>query len=251
MNTNLIPQQIYDLTLKMKTLATHHATPQNEARVALSKMRQLMFKYGITEHELKANTKKTVIVSHDIIEKRNLYAWEKMLAVILCDFCGCVSLYRRRGLSHESTLMEFYGTEKDVKFAKHLFITLRREFMQAGGRNYKEYFDPPAAGYFPSRQKWIRSYCVGCVHGLHKLIILIDSENAPKNNCNTLAITKVSQVHNFIEEKLGVIPIKKIRGQDIYSTAFTVGIKKGQQANLNRPIEDHPENAHKQLTNLL
>jgi len=231
----------------MKALATHHATPPNEARVALSKMRQLMFNYNITEHELNANTKKTVIVSHDIIEKRNLSAWEKMLSVTVCDFCGCVCLYTRRGISFERTLMEFYGTERDVAFAKYLFSTLRREFMRAGKRNYKEYFDPAAGGYFPSPQKWIRSYCVGCVHGLHKLIVLIDSEKLQTNDCTALAIVKVSQVQNFINEELGVLPTKKIRRKGVHSTAFTAGIKKGQQTNLNRPIEEATTSKHQAI----
>lgn len=232
-------KEVMSLAFKLKALGEHSGTPPHEAMLALEKMRALIFKNGISEAELNAHKPTTAFVKHIFHKRSDMQIWERGLATIVADFCGCVCLVSQFGYRSSMREMEFNGTASDVEFACYLFHTLRNFFLTGAQNawfnsdNYKHSWGNTC------RARFLRSFCVGCCHSLQKLIDDIVTPTLESHNCKALAVSKTSAVMANIIDKQGPIPTKLLSSKNLDYDAVRSGIYHGRKSNLSRPIEEH------------
>lgn len=243
-------EEVMRLAFKLKALGEHSETPPHEAMLALEKMRALIFKHGITEAELHAHRPAAAIIKHIFHKRSEMQVWERGLASVLADFCGCVCLVSKYGFKSSMRELEFHGTATDVEFACYLFHTLRKFFLD-GARNAlftSDFFKSENA--FLSKSRFTRSFCVGCTHALQKLIDDITTPTMESYDCKALAISKASDVMAHLVAQKGAIPVKHLHHKDLDMDAVCAGIRHGRKSNLSRPLEEHtspqPELAFKE-----
>lgn len=231
--------EVMRLAFKLKALGEHSETPPHEAMLALEKMRALIFKHGITEAELHAHRPAAAIIKHAFHKRSEMQLWERGLASVLADFCGCVCLVSRWGYKSSMREMEFHGTATDVEFACYLFHTLRKFFLD-GARN--AWFTSDNYSHMkvlPGRVRFMRSFCVGCVHALQKLIDDMTPPTTESCDCKALAISKSSAVMAHIVASQGEVPTKTLLHKDLDMDAVLAGVLHGRKSNLSRPIEEN------------
>lgn len=231
--------EVMRLAFKLKALGEHSETPPHEAMLALEKMRALIFKHGITEAELHAHRPAAAIIKHAFHKRSEMQVWERGLASVIADFCGCVCLVTRWGYKSSMRELEFHGTAPDVEFACYLFHTLRKFFLS--GARAAFYLDDTLRPDCPPvcQARFTRSFCVGCVHALQKLIDDITTPTMESYNCKALAISKSSAVMAHIVASRGPVPTKNLLHRDLDMDAVRAGLRHGRKSNLSRPLEEH------------
>ena len=242
--------EVMRLAFKLKALGEHSETPPHEAMLALEKMRALIFKHGITEAELHAHHPAAAIVKHIFHKRSDMQIWERGLASVISDFCGCVCLVSQWGYKSSMRELEFHGTATDVEFACYLFHTLRKFFLDGARSAWFTSDDYSDMEVLPCRARFMRSFCVGCTHALQKLIDDITTPTMESYDCKALAVSKASEVMGHIVAQKGAIPVKHLRHKDLDMNAVRAGVCHGEKAILSRPIEEHcsprPELAFKE-----
>lgn len=231
--------EVMRLAFKLKALGEHSETPPHEAMLALEKMRALIFKHGITEAELHAHRPAAAIIKHAFHKRSEMQVWERGLASVLADYCGCVCLVSQWGYRSSMRELEFHGTATDVEFACYLFHTLRKFFID-GARN--AWFTCDQFNNLDGKlcqARFYRSFCVGCTHALQKLIDDIVTPTVESYDCKALAVSKSSAIMAHLTADKGSIPTKTLRHKDLDMDAVRAGICHGKQAILSRPIEEH------------
>lgn len=207
--------------------------------LALEKMRALIFKHGITEAELHAHRPAAAIIKHAFHKRSEMQVWERGLASVIADFCGCVCLVSQWGYKSSMRELEFHGTATDVEFACYLFHTLRKFFLS--GARAAFYLDDslrPDADNM-CRSRFTRSFCVGCVHALQTLIDDITSPTLESSDCKALALSKSSTVMAHIVASQGAVPTKILHHKDLDIDAVRAGVRHGRKSNLSRPLAEH------------
>lgn len=242
--------EVMRLAFKLKALGEHSETPPHEAMLALEKMRALIFKHGISEAELHAHRPAAAIIKHAFHKRSEMQVWERGLASILADYCGCVCLVSQWGYTSSMREMEFHGTATDVEFACYLFHTLRKYFL-SGARNAWFTSDIfTVAGSPMSKSRFMRSFCVGCTHALQILIENLTAPSMESCACTSLALSKTSAVMAHIIASQGAIPTKTLHHKDLDMNAVCAGVRHGRKSNLSRPLEERispqPELAFKE-----
>ena len=231
--------EVMRLAFKLKALGEHSETPPHEAMLALEKMRALIFRHGITEAELHAHRPAAAIVKHAFHKRSEMQVWERGLASVLADFCGCVCLVSVYGYKSSMREMEFHGTSADVEFACYLFHTLRKFFLD-GARGAWFTSDIFTVNGSPmSKSRFMRSFCVGCTHALQKLIDDITAPPEESCDCQALALSKASAVMAHIVAVQGAVPSKHLHHRDLDIDAVRAGVRHGRNSNLSRPLEEH------------
>ena len=231
--------EVMRLAFKLKALGEHSETPPHEAMLALEKMRALIFKHGITEAELHAHRPAAAIVEHMFHKRSEMQVWERGLASVLADFCGCVCLTSQWGYKSSMRELTFHGTATDVELACYLFHTLRKFFLD-GARNAlftSDFFKSENA--FLSKARFTRSFCVGCVHALRTRIDDMTGPSKESYDCKALAVSKSCVVMAHIIDSQGAVPTKNLKHRDLDMEAVRSGVRHGRNSNLSRPIEEH------------
>jgi hypothetical protein len=231
--------EVMRLAFKLKALGEHSETPPHEAMLALEKMRALIFRHGITEAELHAHRPAAAIVKHVFHKRSDMQVWERGLASVLADFCGCVCLVSQWGYKSSMRKLEFHGTVTDVEFACYLFHTLRKFFLN--GARAAFYLDDTLRPDCPPvcQSRFMRSFCVGCTLALQKLIDDITTPTIESYDCKALAVSKASDVMAHIVATQGAIPVKHLHHKDLDMAAVRAGVRHGRNSNLSRPLEEH------------
>lgn len=231
--------EVMRLAFKLKALAEHSETPPHEAMLALEKMRALIFRHGITEAELHAHRPPAAIIKHAFHKRSEVQVWERGLASVLADFCGCVCLVSQWGYKSSMLELEFHGTAADVEFACYLFHTLRKFFLN-GARG--AWFTSDVYSYLDGnacQARFMRSFCVGCTHALQKNIDDINTPTMESYDCKSLAVSKSSEVMAHIVASQGAVPTKNLHHKDLDMAAVCAGVRHGRKSNLSRPLEEH------------
>lgn len=231
--------EVMRLAFKLKALGEHSETPPHEAMLALEKMRALIFRHGITEAELHAHRPAAAIIKHAFHKRSDMQVWERGLASVLADFCGCVCLVSQWGYKSSMREMEFHGTATDVEFACYLFHTLRKFFLN--GARAAFYLDDTLRPDCPPvcQSRFMRSFCVGCTLALQKLIDDITTPTMESYDCKALAVSKASEVMAHIVASQGAVPTRNLHHKDLDMAAVRAGVRHGRKSNLSRPLEEH------------
>lgn len=231
--------EVMRLAFKLKALGEHSETPPHEAMLALEKMRALIFKHGITEAELHAHRPATAIIKHAFHKRSEMQVWERGLASVLANFCGCVCLVSRWRYKSSMREMEFHGAAADVEFASYLFHTLRKFFLDGARTNFHLDYPLHSDRAPVCHAQYTRSFCTGCVYALDKLIDEITTPTMESYDCKALAISKSSAVMAHIVASQGAIPTQTLRNKNLDMYATYKGFRHGQKSTLSRPIEEN------------
>jgi hypothetical protein len=232
------------LAFKLKALATHPNTPHNEASLALQKMRALIFKHGISEEELLNKIPTVKFCDRDVFSKIGLLSWERALACVVADFCGCVNLSQNYGYGRKGVRLSFHGTASDVEFAEFLFNCLRKSFMSAGRGAYYTAVDLNQFSSPQSKSRFMRNYCTGCVLGLRRLISDMQPKGGTPDACTALAISKGAAALVYVDTQFGNLKKHTVAPSITDANAALMGIAHGKKSNLSRPLESdsrHPQ----------
>lgn len=232
-------EEVMRLAFKLKALGEHSKTPPHEAMLALEKMRALIFKNGISEAELNAHKPAAAFIHHIFHRKSKMQVWERGLASVLANFCGCVCLCSVYGYKSSMRELEFHGTATDVEFACYLFHTLRKFFLDGARSAWFTSDIFTVHGSPMNKSRFMRSFCVGCTHALQKLIDDITEPVKESYDCKALAVSKASDVMAHIVASQGAVPTRNLHHKDLDMAAVCAGVRHGRNSNLSRPLEEH------------
>ena len=139
-----------------KLLALAKSANVHEAEAALTRARQLMAEYHITEAEAAQQGAPGAPFSMGkaMIEGRQLQPWKKRLAQVISEACGCTLIRRTCGRTYEGMIP--LGTETDLELAFTIFNWSLLEVTRLGRLNTMGRTD-----------LFRRSWHIGAVDGLH------------------------------------------------------------------------------------
>lgn len=187
---------------------------EEEAMAALAKARELMATYEIDEKELADVTEKAEMFRTEV---RDPYEIKLGLSVKVGKFTRCVGVKDRDGV------IAFIGKPGDIVFATWLLDTLQRFVMRALREFQKELIKK---GAFHSNNLTSASFVVGCTARINeKLAELIPVDWAK----NQELILK--------EMNMGLKGKGRKSGREINQNAAQAGMKAGNSARFDRPVE--------------
>jgi len=184
---------------------------EGEAMAALAKARELMATYEIDEKELdevgeKATTFRTA--------PSDPYEIKRGLSVNVGKFASCKAFRDRENV------ICFAGKESDIVFATWLLDTLQRFVMRA----LRAYQADRAKLKLGNSNHTSASFVVGCAHRINEKL----KELTPINWAETQALI-VKELNLSLVKSRG-------RGKDVDQNAAKSGLKAGEGATFNKPV---------------
>jgi hypothetical protein len=224
--------KIYSLLVKIKNLAEHPNTPQNEAAAAALKYRELLLKYRLSEGDIKTHHDTDDFVRNRMKPCSKLAGWYSNLAQVVAEFMGCavVTCITYKGSKKQE--LSFVGRTKDTLRAIDLFNSLVTGFKAAANYSYFDYCNDPHPPALITPTRFKTSFLYGCVVGLHDKIKEIESEHAEYRPSTALVLMKTAAADRFVSEVLKITEGKQARTVAVRPDAFRAGVREGRRTRI-------------------
>ena len=228
--------QLFTLLSKIKNLAEHPNTPENEAAAAMLKFRSLLLKYNIHEEEVSDGLHLHDYEAQEVIERARIHPWQSALATIIAPFCGCVYVSARFYRKRRRYSISFYGSHADIIYAKYLYESISTGFTRASNSAWADFVSHKWTGYHYKEYQYKREFLSGCVYGLAHKIDLLEKENTAYAEDKALVLSKFTAVSDYLEREKNISTAEPTTLKSDLSQAFYDGVDTGKKANLNPPI---------------
>jgi len=228
--------QLYQLLSKIRRLAEHPNTPDNEAAAALCKFRQLLIKYNLQESDISDEINAPCYDELEVTERARIHLWQKHLAGLIAEFTGCIYLSGRRLKPKPRFSISFFGNHADTIYAKQLFIQLTAGFQAAAKREWEARAALKHPGYHYKEHQYKREFLTGCVFGLDRKLSQLEKTQTAYKEDKALMVSQRDLISRHLEQEMGIPSHTSKRLCAKESTAFMLGYLTGKEANINHAI---------------
>jgi len=229
--------QLYSLLSKIRRLAEHPNTPDNEAAAAMCKFRQLLIKYNLQESEISDEINAPCYEELEVTERARIHLWQKHLAGLIAEFTGCIYLSGKCWKPKPRYSISFFGNHADTIYAEQLFKQLSAGFQAAAKHEWAKRVALKHAGYHYKEHQYKREFLTGCIFGLDRKLSQLEKTQTAYKEDKALMVSQREVISRHLEQEMGIpkqAP-KRLYAQD--STAFMLGYLTGKEANINHAID--------------
>ena len=213
---------------------------EGEANNAAVLIQKLLTEYNLTMDEIETEDEKKSALIHEHFsgyEYKSIGGyWELMLTQVVCDynFCRCF----KYGNSYKNLLI--IGSKDNIENCKWLVKFLKETFVKLSNVRYKEYCENDMMLKQPTKDKFQRSYLIGCAQGLRVKFEeeKEERERAEKEKASritALAVRNNEAVNKYVEQQWG--GYGKGRSFSVkYDVANAMGVRDGKNTTINKQI---------------
>lgn len=215
---------------------------EGEANNAAVLIQKLLTEYNLTMDEIETDDDKKSDLIHERLsgyEYKSIGGyWELMLTQVVCDynFCRCF----KYGNSYKNLLI--IGSKDNVENCKWLVKFLKETFVKLSNVRYKEYCENNMMLKQPTKDKFQRSYLIGCAQGLRVKFEeeKEERERAEKEKASritALAVRNNEAVNKYVEQQWG--GYGKGRSFSVkHDVANAMGVRDGKNTTINKQISN-------------
>lgn len=214
---------------------------EGEANNAAVLIQKLLTEYNLTMDEIETDDKKSDLI-HECLsgyEYKSIGGyWELMLTQVVCDynFCRCF----KYGNSYKNILI--IGSKDNIENCKWLVKFLKETFVKLSNVRYKEYCENNMMLKQPTKDKFQRSYLIGCTQGLRAKFKQekeerekVEKEKASR--ITTLVVRNNEAVDKYVEQQWG--GYGKGRSFSVkHDVANAMGVRDGKNTTINKQIRN-------------
>ena len=215
---------------------------EGEANNAAVLIQKLLTEYNLTMDEIETEDEKKSDLIHEHFsgyEYKSIGGyWELMLTQVVCDynFCRCF----KYGNSYKNLLI--IGSKDNIENCKWLVKFLKETFVKLSNVRYKEYCENNMMLKRPTKDKFQRSYLMGCTQGLRAKFWQEkeEREKAEKEKASkitALVVRNNEAVDKYVEQQWG--GYGKGRSFNVkYDVANAMGVRDGKNTTINKQISN-------------
>lgn len=205
---------------------------ENEAKVALNKMRDLLAKYNLSMGDIDGNHSERNPEFKLMTEKTGY--WQGSLATVVANFCNCTAFYttvsksrvlRVIGMPHEVEICTFTFSHIAEQIDK-LMRKKRKELRAQRQREGRDRQDRQASSYFT------RGYVDGIIIRLKQRL---DDRLNDEAGGKALVLVQHPKVKDWVDKNIGR-SLRKSRQQAASEEGFQQGFRDGDKVNIHRGL---------------
>lgn len=214
---------------------------EGEANNAAVLIQKLLTEYNLTMDEIETEDEKKSDLIHEQLsgyEYKSIGGyWELMLTKVVCDynFCRCF----KYGNSYKNILI--IGSKDNIENCKWLVKFLKETFVKLSNVRYKEYCENSMMLKQPTKDKFQRSYLMGCTQGLRAKFKeeKEEREKAEKEKASritALTVRNNEAVDKYVEQKWGGYGSGRSFSVK-YDAANAMGVMDGKNTTINKQLK--------------
>lgn len=224
---------------------------EGEAAAAAAAIQRLLLEYNLTMESIGVEPEKNAMTSEDwsgYTYKSIGGWWEQKLVSVLCKYnmCKCFiygSSYKRLAIVGTKENMEMvkwlrgFLSEKYVALSKESYakyIKDRKERIANGNPKWEDFESPM------SKDKYQRSFLVGCCHGLEDKLRKEREEDKRDAQIGAqvtaLVLRTDTAINKWVEDNWGKTGTTKAGSREHFDSARAAGYTAGQNTDIHRPI---------------
>lgn len=215
---------------------------EGEAAAAAAAIQRLLLEYNLTMDSIGVEPEKNAMTSEDwsgYTYKSIGGWWEQKLVSVLCKYnmCKCFiygSSYKR---------LAIVGTKENMEMVKWLREFLSEKYVALSKESYKVYLKSCEQNYWAtpmSKDKYQRSFLVGCCHGLEDKLCKEREEDKRDEQIGAqvtaLVVRTDAAINKYVEEHWGKTGTTKAGSREHFDSARAAGYTAGQNTDIHRPI---------------
>ena len=213
---------------------------EGEANNAAVLIQKLLTEYNLTMDEIKTDDEKKSDLIHEQLsgyEYKSIGGyWELTLTQVVCDynFCRCF----KYGNSYKNILI--IGSKDNIENCKWLVGFLKETFVKLSNVRYKEYCQNNTLIKQPTKDKFQRSYLMGCAQGLRAKFKEEQKERErvekeKSSRITALTVRNNEAVDKYVEQQWG--GYGKGRSFSVkYDEAHAMGVMDGRNTTINKQL---------------
>ena len=244
MSDKMSLEKVLSKLAKLKKLyeSAKKINSEGEANNAAVLIQKLLTEYNLTMDEIETDDDKKSDLIHERLsgyEYKSIGGyWELMLTQVVCDynFCRCF----KYGNSYKNLLI--IGSKDNIENCKWLVKFLKETFVKLSNVRYKEYCENNMMLKQPTKDKFQRSYLMGCTQGLRAKFKQekeerekVEKEKASR--ITTLVVRNNEAVDKYVEQQWG--GYGKGRSFNVkHDVANAMGVRDGKNTTINKQISN-------------
>ena len=226
-----------DYKQRIKNLLDLASSPnEHEAKAAMLKAKELMFKHKITETDLEVDKDQKIIqikTKYTFTQKGEF--WMSSLAGIIADNYCCKMFCDREYRAQKLTIV-FMGLEEDVKLCNSVFEyaveTARRIARQAlaNNRNYKSY---------TTKQKSLFKNSIATGFAIGVGVAFEEQKEKHQNEKDWALVVTNTETKNAFDKMFeeGKLKTSRVKSHTVNTDAYNAGVEEGKQFSPNKVLK--------------
>jgi hypothetical protein len=243
--------KIEDVLKKLKKLkklyeGAKQINSEGEAAAAASAIQRLLVEYNLSMEEVESSISKDE--RKDGVEEQQTSGynyksiggqWEYRLAYVICkyNFCKCFQY----GNSYKNLMI--IGKPENLETVKWLKNMLAERFVEISNKKWKEYklgLEYLLSGCKISKDRFQRSFLMGCVAGLDvRMKEMAERDVDYSNKVTALTVCNNAAIDEFIANKYNKVKYRRATAGGDTEEARHMGYKEGRNTDIYKPISEN------------
>lgn len=212
----------------------------HEASVALNKAMELMYKYNLTEDDIR---KQTIITKVIMCDYYRLPRWLIFLNNILSNLSGCFCIYQNGNKTLKiKSKFQITGKESDVQNFCYL-----SEFLTKICETKTNEYSDDISGIFPTKEfnNKVKSFRFGFINGIYSKLKKEQQtffvNNAPEKYSIIPVDIRIKEAEDFFMKNTDIKISTDKTKISIDSNTLFIGQKTGEKVNINPAVTNQKE----------
>lgn len=219
---------------------------EGEANNAAAAIQRLLTQYNLTLDEIQEEEEREGVIEEEVngFSYKSIGGrWESYLVFVICKWNFCKSF--NIGTSYKRILI--FGERENVEMVKWLRSFLSEKFVKLSSERFKEFKETEEFKRKPiSKDKFQRSYLMGCVTGL-EIKLKEESDREKKENesfgakLNALVVRNGAAIDTYVAEKYKTGTGRASKTN--YDSAWESGVTDGKNTSIHKQVSTTVNNS--------